>query len=101
MIDICDFVVGFLCQLYGFIIVFECFGYYMCEIWYLLGVVGVISVFNFLVVVWLWNIVLVLVCGNFVVWKFLEKIFFIVLVCQVLFECVVWVFGGDVLVYLS
>lgn len=59
----------------------ECVGYWFLEIWYLLGVVGVIIVFNFLVVVWVWNIVVVLVCGDMVVWKFLELMLLMVLVC--------------------
>lgn len=66
-------------------IVFECLGYWMMEMWYLIGVCGVILVFNFLVVVWVWNVVFVFVCGDLVVWKLFEKMLFIVIVCYVLF----------------
>lgn len=74
----------------------ECFGYCMMEIWYFMGFCAVIMVFNFFVVVWVWNVVLALMCGNFVIWKLLEKVFLMVLVCEVIFQCALVCFG-DVL----
>jgi aldehyde dehydrogenase (NAD+) len=73
MIDICDFAVGLSRQLYGLTIATERPGHAMRETWHPLGVVGVISAFNFPVAVWSWNTALALVCGNAVVWKPSEK----------------------------
>lgn len=73
MIDICDFAVGLSRQLYGLTIATERPGHRMMETWHPLGVVGVISAFNFPVAVWAWNAALALVCGNAVVWKPSEK----------------------------
>ena len=73
MIDICDFAVGLSRQLYGLTIASERPGHRMMETWHPLGVVGVISAFNFPVAVWSWNAALALVCGNAVVWKPSEK----------------------------
>lgn len=73
MIDICDFAVGLSRQLYGLTIATERPGHRMMETWHPLGVVGVISAFNFPVAVWSWNTALALVCGNPVVWKPSEK----------------------------
>jgi len=73
MIDICDFSVGLSRQLYGLTIATERPGHAMRETWHPLGVVGVISAFNFPVAVWSWNAALALVCGNAVVWKPSEK----------------------------
>ena len=73
MIDICDFAVGLSRQLYGLTIATERPGHRMMETWHPLGVVGVISAFNFPVAVWSWNAALALVCGNAVVWKPSEK----------------------------
>lgn len=73
MIDICDFAVGLSRQLYGLTIATERPGHRMMEVWHPLGVVGVISAFNFPVAVWAWNAALALVCGNSVVWKPSEK----------------------------
>lgn len=73
MIDICDFAVGLSRQLYGLTIATERPGHRMMETWHPLGVVGVISAFNFPVAVWSWNSALALVCGNPVVWKPSEK----------------------------
>jgi aldehyde dehydrogenase (NAD+) len=73
MIDICDFAVGLSRQLYGLTIATERPGHRMMETWHPLGVVGVISAFNFPVAVWSWNAALALVCGNPVVWKPSEK----------------------------
>lgn len=73
MIDICDFAVGLSRQLYGLTIASERPGHHMRETWHPLGVVGVISAFNFPVAVWAWNTTLALVCGNPVIWKPSEK----------------------------
>ncbi|PDT80815.1 aldehyde dehydrogenase family protein [Sinorhizobium sp. BJ1] len=73
MIDICDFAVGLSRQLYGLTIATERPGHRMMETWHPLGVIGIISAFNFPVAVWAWNTVLALVCGNSVVWKPSEK----------------------------
>ena len=73
MIDICDFAVGLSRQLYGLTIATERPQHRMMETWHPLGVVGVISAFNFPVAVWAWNAALALVCGDSVVWKPSEK----------------------------
>ena len=73
MIDICDYAVGLSRQLYGLTIATERADHRMMETWHPLGVVGVISAFNFPVAVWSWNAMLALVCGNAVVWKPSEK----------------------------
>ena len=73
MIDICDFAVGLSRQLYGLTIASERAGHRMMEQWHPLGVVGVITAFNFPVAVWAWNAMLALVCGDTVVWKPSEK----------------------------
>ena len=69
MIDICEFAVGLSRQLYGRTISSERPGHRLMEVWHPLGVVGVISAFNFPVAVWSWNTALALVCGDPVVWK--------------------------------
>ncbi|MEU5209156.1 aldehyde dehydrogenase family protein [Streptomyces sp. NPDC020742] len=69
MIDICDFAVGLSRQLYGRTIASERPGHRLSESWHPLGVVGVISAFNFPVAVWSWNTAVALVCGDPVVWK--------------------------------
>lgn len=86
MIDICDFAVGLSRQLYGLTIASERPGHHMRETWHPLGVVGVISAFNFPVAVWAWNTALALVAGNAVVWKPSEKTPLTALACQALFE---------------
>ncbi|GAN53791.1 L-piperidine-6-carboxylate dehydrogenase [Tanticharoenia sakaeratensis] len=73
MIDICDFAVGLSRQLHGLTIATERPGHRMMETWHPLGVVGIISAFNFPVAVWAWNAALALVCGNAIVWKPSEK----------------------------
>ena len=73
MIDICDFAVGLSRQLYGLTIASERPDHRMIEQWHPLGVVGVITAFNFPVAVWAWNAALALVCGDPVVWKPSEK----------------------------
>jgi len=69
MIDICDFAVGLSRQLYGLTMHSERPGHRMYEQWHPLGVVGVISAFNFPVAVWAWNAALASVCGDSVLWK--------------------------------
>jgi aldehyde dehydrogenase (NAD+) len=86
MIDICDFAVGLSRQLYGLTIASERPGHRMMEQWHPLGVVGVISAFNFPVAVWAWNAALALVCGDSVVWKPSEKTPLTALATQALFE---------------
>lgn len=73
IIDICDFAVGLSRQLYGLTIASERPAHRMMEQWHPLGVVGVISAFNFPVAVWAWNAMLAWVCGDVVVWKPSEK----------------------------
>ena len=69
MIDVADFAVGLSRQLYGLTMPSERPGHRMYEQWHPLGVVGVISAFNFPVAVWSWNALLAAVCGDCVVWK--------------------------------
>jgi len=69
MIDIADFAVGLSRQLYGLTIASERAEHRMYEQWHPLGVVGVISAFNFPVAVWSWNALLAAVCGDCVIWK--------------------------------
>ena len=69
MIDICDFATGLSRQLYGLTIASERPNHRMMEQWHPLGVVGVITAFNFPVAVWAWNTALAAVCGNASVWK--------------------------------
>ncbi|MCZ2298475.1 MAG: aldehyde dehydrogenase family protein [Chitinophagales bacterium] len=73
MIDICDFAVGLSRQLYGLTIHSERPNHRMYEQWHPLGVVGIISAFNFPVAVWSWNAALAWVCGNVCIWKPSEK----------------------------
>ncbi|MBB2973614.1 aldehyde dehydrogenase family protein [Mesorhizobium sp. RMAD-H1] len=93
MIDICDFAVGLSRQLYGLTIATERPGHRMMETWHPLGVVGVISAFNFPVAVWSWNAALALVCGDAVVWKPSEKTPLTALACDALFARAMKRFG--------
>jgi len=86
MIDICDFAVGLSRQLYGLTIATERPGHRMMETWHPIGVVGVISAFNFPVAVWSWNAALAYVCGDSVVWKPSEKTPLTALAVGALFE---------------
>lgn len=86
MIDICDFAVGLSRQLYGLTIATERPGHRMMETWHPLGVVGIISAFNFPVAVWSWNATLALVCGNPIVWKPSEKASLTALACQAILQ---------------
>lgn len=96
MIDICDFAVGLSRQLYGLTIASERPGHRMMETWHPLGVVGVISAFNFPVAVWSWNAALAFVCGNSVVWKPSEKTPLTAIAVQALFAKATARFGSDV-----
>ena len=82
MIDVCDFAVGLSRQLYGLTIASERPGHRMMEQYHPLGVVGVITAFNFPVAVWAWNAMLALVCGDSVVWKPSEKTPLTALACH-------------------
>jgi aldehyde dehydrogenase (NAD+) len=73
MIDICDFAVGLSRQLEGRTLPSERPGHRLMETWHPLGVVAVISAFNFPAAVWAWNAAIALVCGNTVVWKPSER----------------------------
>ncbi len=86
MIDICVFAAGLSRQLAGLTMPSERPHHRMMEMWHPLGVVGVISAFNFPVAVWSWNSALALVCGNAVVWKPSEKTPLTALATQALFE---------------
>ena len=86
MIDICDFAVGLSRQLYGLTIASERPEHRMMEQWHPLGVVGIISAFNFPVAVWAWNAALALVCGNALVWKPSEKTPLVALATQALLD---------------
>jgi aldehyde dehydrogenase (NAD+) len=93
MIDICDFAVGLSRQLHGLTIATERPGHRMMETWHPLGVVGVISAFNFPVAVWSWNACLAFVCGDSVVWKPSEKTPLTALAVESLFERAMERFG--------
>jgi len=73
MIDICDFATGLSRQLYGLTLASERVDHHMREQWHPLGVVGVISAFNFPVAVWSWNAALAAVCGDATLWKPSER----------------------------
>ncbi|QNL51149.1 aldehyde dehydrogenase family protein [Olivibacter sp. SDN3] len=82
MIDICDFAVGLSRQLYGLTTQSERPQHRMYEQWLPLGIVGIISAFNFPVAVWSWNAAIAWVCGNVCVWKPSEKTPITALACQ-------------------
>ncbi|MFC7264134.1 L-piperidine-6-carboxylate dehydrogenase [Streptomyces lutosisoli] len=86
MIDICDFAVGLSRQLYGRTMPSERPGHRLMETWHPLGVVGVISAFNFPVAVWAWNAAVALVCGDTVVWKPSELTPLTALACTALLD---------------
>ena len=88
MIDICDFAVGLSRQLYGLQMHSERPGHRMFEQWHPLGVVGIISAFNFPVAVWSWNAAIAWICGNVCVWKPSEKTPFTALACQEILKSV-------------
>ncbi|HEV7334259.1 MAG TPA: aldehyde dehydrogenase family protein [Flavisolibacter sp.] len=82
MIDICDFAVGLSRQLHGLTMHSERPGHRMYEQWHPLGIVGIISAFNFPVAVWSWNTALAWVCGDVCVWKPSEKTPLCAVACQ-------------------
>jgi aldehyde dehydrogenase (NAD+) len=82
MIDVCDFAVGQSRQLYGFTMQSERPQHRMYEQYHSLGVVGIISAFNFPVAVWSWNAMLAWVCGNVCIWKPSEKTPLTAIACQ-------------------
>lgn len=86
MIDICDFAVGLSRQLYGRTIASERPGHRLAETWHPLGVVGVISAFNFPAAVWSWNTAVALACGDTVIWKPSELTSLISLACTRLLD---------------
>jgi aldehyde dehydrogenase (NAD+) len=95
MIDICDYAVGLSRQLFGLTIATERSEHRMMETWHPLGVVGVISAFNFPVAVWSWNSALAFVCGDSVVWKPSEKTPLTAVAVQALFEKAAAKFGPE------
>ena len=82
MIDICDFAVGLSRQLHGLTMHSERTNHRMYEQYHPLGIVGIISAFNFPVAVWSWNVALAWVCGNVSIWKPSEKTPLCSIVCQ-------------------
>ena len=82
MIDICDFAVGLSRQLHGLTMHSERPSHRMYEQWHPLGIVGIISAFNFPVAVWSWNAMLAFVCGDVCIWKPSEKTPLCAIACQ-------------------
>ncbi len=82
MIDICDFAVGLSRQLYGLAMHSERPSHRMYEQWHPLGIVGIISAFNFPVAVWSWNSALAWICGDVSIWKASEKTPLCAVACQ-------------------
>lgn len=94
MIDICDFAVGLSRQLYGLTMHSERPGHRMYEQWHPLGVVGIISAFNFPVAVWSWNSMIAWVCGDVCIWKPSEKTPLSAIACQNIIQEVLRDFGA-------
>ena len=86
MIDICDFAVGLSRQLYGLQIQSERSNHRMMEQWHPLGLVGIISAFNFPVAVWSWNTALAWICGDVCIWKPSEKTPLCSIACQTIWN---------------
>ena len=84
MIDICDFAVGLSRQLYGLTMHSERPSHRMYEQYHPLGVIGIISAFNFPVAVWSWNTMIAWVCGNTCIWKPSEKAPLSAIACQII-----------------
>ncbi len=82
MIDICDFAVGLSRQLHGFTMKSERPEHRMFEQYHPIGIVGIISAFNFPVAVWAWNAMLAAVCGDVCIWKPSEKTPLTAIACQ-------------------
>ncbi|HNI32112.1 MAG TPA: aldehyde dehydrogenase family protein [Chitinophagales bacterium] len=89
IIDICDFAVGLSRQLYGLSMHSERPKHRMYEQWHPLGIVGIITAFNFPAAVWGWNAMLAWVCGNVCVWKPSEKTPLTAIACQKIVEKVI------------
>jgi aldehyde dehydrogenase (NAD+) len=94
MIDICTFAAGLSRQLAGLTVPSERAKHRMMETWHPIGVVGIISAFNFPVAVWSWNAALALVCGDSVVWKPSEKTLLTALATQAIFDRAAKKFGN-------
>jgi aldehyde dehydrogenase (NAD+) len=94
MIDICDYAVGLSRQLFGLTLATERPDHRMMETWRPLGVVAVITAFNFPVAVWSWNAALALVCGDPVIWKPSEKTPLVALAVQALVDRALARFDG-------
>ena len=86
MIDICDYAVGLSRQLYGRTMPSERPGHRLMETWHPIGVVGVVSAFNFPAAVWAWNTAVALVCGDTVVWKPSERTPLTSLACNAILQ---------------
>ncbi|MFC9550084.1 aldehyde dehydrogenase family protein [Rhodococcus sp. NPDC056960] len=86
MIDICDFAVGLSRQLDGRTMPSERPGHRLMETWHPLGVVGVVSAFNFPAAVWSWNLALAIVCGDSVIWKPAQLTTLTAAACSALFD---------------
>jgi aldehyde dehydrogenase (NAD+) len=86
MIDICDFAVGLSRQLAGRTMPSERPGHRLMETWHPLGVVGVVSAFNFPAAVWSWNTAIAIVCGDAVVWKPAQLTTMTAAACSALFD---------------
>lgn len=82
MIDICDYAVGLSRQLHGYTMHSERPGHRMYEQYHPLGIIGIISAFNFPVAVWCWNTALAWVCGSVTIWKPSEKVGLCAIACQ-------------------
>ncbi|NKY50571.1 L-piperidine-6-carboxylate dehydrogenase [Nocardia vermiculata] len=95
MIDVCEFAVGLSRQLYGRTMASERPGHRLMETWHPLGVVGVISAFNFPVAVWSWNTAIALVCGDTVVWKPSQTTPLTALACHALLRRAATEVGAD------
>ncbi|MFE9786210.1 aldehyde dehydrogenase family protein [Nocardia salmonicida] len=95
MIDVCEFAIGLSRQLYGATMPSERPGHRLMETWHPLGVVGVISAFNFPVAVWAWNAAIALVCGDTVVWKPSETTPLTALACHTLLRRAAVEVGAD------
>lgn len=89
MIDICDFAVGLSRQLYGLTMHSERPNHRMYEQWHPIGIIGIISAFNFPVAVWAWNSMIATVCGDVCVWKPSEKTPLTAIACHRLLESVI------------
>jgi aldehyde dehydrogenase (NAD+) len=88
MIDICDFALGLSRQLYGLTMHSERPSHRMYEQYHPLGIVGIVSAFNFPVAVWAWNSMLAMVCGDVCVWKASEKTPLCAVACQNILQAV-------------